>query len=325
MRAIQIDRFGEPEEVLVVREVPMPEPGPGQILIRMRARPVNPSILFMIRGMYGQLPALPAVPGNEGVGVVERLGAGVTSLAEGQQVVPFGGETWQEYVVAEADSVIPLPPDLSEAQASMLIVNPTSAWLMLEDELKVQPGEWILQNAANSAVGRFVIQIARMKGYRTINVVRRRDVIGELKEAGADEVICEADEDVVARVQEITGGKGVPYALESVGGGSGSRLAAALGPGGTMLVFGRVGGQPLTIDGGPLLFRGAAVKGWWLTRWFGQATPEQRAELFGTLIPLFVEGKLHAPVGGEYDLADVVAAVRESESGRKSGKILLVG
>jgi len=254
------------------------------------------------------------------------MGEGVEGLRAGQQVVPLGGAgTWQESLVVPATSLLPLPPGLSDTQAAMLLANPTSAWIMLEEELQVKKGEWVLQNAANSAVGRFVIQLAKHRGYRTINVVRRRDVIDDLREDGADEVICEADEDVAARVKEITGGRGVRHALDSVAGKSGSQLAGCLAPGGTLLVFGAISQQPLVIDPGQMLFRGTQVRGWWLMQWFRTASAEQREGLFRTLIPLVAQGVLRAPVAAEFDLADVREAVAAAEGSERKGKILLTG
>jgi NADPH:quinone reductase-like Zn-dependent oxidoreductase len=325
MRAVRFATFGDPANVLSVEELPKPEPGPGQALVRMRARPINPSDLFAIRGQYGRLPKLPATPGMEGAGVVEALGPGVTQLEVGQLVAPMSGGTWQEYLVADARALLPVPPGLDERQAAMLVANPTSAWLLLHEVLHVEPGAWVVQNAANSAVGRFVIQLARHAGFRTINVVRRRDVIDELLADGADAVICEADEDVVARVREIAGEKGVRYALDSVAGPSGSRLAQALGPAGTLVVFGAISREPLTLDAGSMLFRGISVRGWWLAHWYRTASSEQIARLFGAIAPLIVDGTLHAPVAAEYDLADIHQAVAAAAGSERNGKILLVG
>ncbi|MBV9787425.1 MAG: zinc-dependent alcohol dehydrogenase family protein [Chloroflexi bacterium] len=326
MRSVRFAAFGDPAEVLSIEDLPTPEPGPGQLLIRLRARPINPSDLFAIRGSYGVLPKLPATPGMEGAGVVEALGADVSNFQIGQQVVPLATNgTWQEYVVVDASAVLPLPPGLSDAQAAMVLANPTSAWLLLQEELRVEPGQWVLQNAANSAVGRFVIQLSRHYGYRTINVVRRSELRDELLGLGADAVICEADEDVVERVKELTGGKGVRYAIDSVGGASGSQLIQALGGGGTLIVFGAISRQPLTIDPGQMLFRGTTVRGWWLARWFRTAGQEKIGQLFSTLIPLIANGTLHVPVAAEYDLADVRQAVAAAEGSERNGKILLVG
>jgi NADPH:quinone reductase-like Zn-dependent oxidoreductase len=325
MRAVRFSQFGDPQEVLEVEDLPDPEPGPGQVRVRMHVRPINPSDIFTIRGMYGSLPRLPATPGLEGMGVVDRLGHGVSGLSEGDRVVPLGAAaTWQEYLIVAPEQLVPVPDGISDQQAAMLVVNPATAWLMLREDLRVREGEWVLQNAANSAVGTMVIQLSRRFGFRTINVVRRREVEGRLRELGADEVVCEADEDVVARVAEITGGRGVRHALESVGGASGSNLARCLGAGGTMLVFGAISREPLTIESGPLLFRGASIRGWWLTQWFKTASPDQREGLFRELFTLIGEGAMAAPVAREFDLAEVREAVSLAmRSGE--GKILLKG
>lgn len=325
MRAVRFAEFGDPADVLTVEDLPITAPGPGQVLLRMRAMPINPSDLFTIRGQYGRLPRLPATPGMEGAGVVESLGPGVRGLKVGQLVAPLGvGGTWQEYLVADAAALLPVPAELSERQAAMLLVNPTTAWLLLHEELRAQPGEWLIQNAANSAVGRHVIQLARRAGVRTINLVRRRALIDELRDEGADAVLCEDDPDLDAQIAALAGPKGPRHALDSVAGPSGSRLARALGPGGTMVVFGAISGQPLTIDPGALLFRGASVRGWWLTHWFRTAAPAQVSALFDAILPLVADGTLHAPVAGEYRLEDVCAAVREAAGSRRNGKILLV-
>lgn len=326
MRVVRFQSFGDPATVLAVEELPMPDPGPDQVLVRMRVRPINPSDLFMIQGTYGIKPALPATPGLEGMGVIEQLGANVLQWNVGQRVVPMGANgTWQEYVVADAQTLIPIPDEIADQDAAMLLANPTSAWLLLHDELKVPQGEWVLQNGANSAVGRFVIQLSKRDGIKTINVVRRRDVIDELRALGADEVICEADEDVVARVKEITGGKGVRYALDSVAGRSGGQLIQALATGGTAIIFGAISNKPLVVDPGTLLFKGNTVRGWWLSRWFRTASPEQISLLFTELVPLLADGTLRVPVAAAYDLADVQHAVATAAGSERNGKIVLTG
>ncbi len=326
MRAVRFASFGEPADVLTIENIPAPQPGPGQVLVRVQVRPINPSDLFVIRGLYGVLPRLPAVPGFEGAGVIVGVGEGVTDRTIGQLVIPMGAAgLWQEYVVIPAASAIPVPEPIGDRQAATALVNPATAWLMLTETLCIEPGEWVLQNAASSVVGRHVIQLARHLNFRTINVVRRREVIDELRALGADEVICEQDENVVARVHALTGGKGVRYALDSVGGSSGARLAASLAAGSTMLVYGAIAGEALTIHPGMILFRSATIRGWWLSHWFQTATPAQVQNLFATLFRLIGDGTLSTPIVAEYDLADVREAVREAERKTRPGKVLLVG
>lgn len=326
MRAVRFASFGEPVDVLTVDTVPAPQPGPGEVLVRMQVRPINPSDLFVIRGLYGTLPRLPAVPGFEGAGVIVGIGEGVTDRVIGQLVIPMGAAgLWQEYVVVPAARAIPVPAHIGDRQAATALVNPATAWLMLTETLRVEPGEWVLQNAANSIVGRHVIRLAQHLGFRTINVVRRREVMGELRALGANELICEQDEQVIARVHALTKGKGVRYALDSVGGESGARLAASLGVGGTMLVYGAISGEPLTVHPGMLLFRSASIRGWWLSHWFQHATPEQVQALFDTLFRLIADGTLITPIAAEYDLANVREAVVAAEQRTRDGKVLLVG
>ncbi len=325
MRSVRLTQFGEPAAVLSVEELPVPTPGPGEILIRIRARSINPSDLYMVRGTYGSLPKLPATPGFEGAGSVEAVGADVTTLTIGQSVVPLSGATWQEYVVTAASNVIPLPPGLTDEQAAMLLVNPPTAWLMLHELLQVQPGEWILQTAGNSAVGQLVIELARRHGARTISIVRRRDAVQPLLDLGGDAVLCAADDDIPARVRELVGKSGVPYVLDAVGGELGSLAAGQIGRGGHMIVYGALDGQPLALQTGALIFKEFQVSGFWFAAWLRRASPEAQARLWAGLLPLIHDGTLHAAIEARYDLGEIVAAVRHAEAPGRNGKILLLG
>src|SRR5215210_8254122 len=219
MQSVRFHEFGNPAEVLRVEEVERPAPGAGQVLVRMRARPINPSDVLTVRGLYGALPVPPATPGLEGMGEVAELGEGVTHLGAGQRVIPLGvAGTWQEFVVAPAAQLIPVPDSVNDRTAAQFVVNPLTAWIMTVEELDLQPGEWLLQTAAGPALGRVGLQIARQHGFRTINVVRRREQAEELKALGADEVICTDEEDIPERVREITGREGLHKAIDAVGG-----------------------------------------------------------------------------------------------------------
>ena len=326
MRAIRFEQFGPPAEVLRLAELPTPEPGPGKARLRLTHRPINPSDLLTVSGEYGRLPNLPATPGFEAVGRVEAVGEGVRGLAVGARVVPLSaGGTWCESVIADASMLVPVPDDVSDDAAAQFIVNPVTAWVMLEEELKLQPGDWVVQTAAGSTLGRLVIQLGRLRGYRTINFVRRPEQVDELLALGADAAIATSDGDVTERVRQLTGGRGATAALDAVGGETGALALRALRSGGTMLVYGMLGNEPLPLRNGEMLFRGLTARGFWLSQWFRQTPPAQVAGTLGTLMGLIAGGKLVPPVEAEYDLADFRAAIAHAERPGRRGKVLLTG
>src|SRR3954464_14131172 len=189
MKAVVFDRFGEPNEVLSVREVPTPEPGPGQVRVRMVASPVNPSDLLVVRGRYGVLPQLPSTPGFEGVGIVDKAGPGLLGwFAKGKRVTVINGAggNWAEYAVIPAKQARPVPSDLPDEQVASFFVNPATVLAMVRHVLKVPKGAWLLQSAAGSTLGKMIIKLGKVDGFKTLNVVRRREAIDELKALGGD-------------------------------------------------------------------------------------------------------------------------------------------
>jgi NADPH:quinone reductase-like Zn-dependent oxidoreductase len=327
MKAVRFSEFGLPENVVTVVDVPTPEPAADEIVVRMQARPINPSDLYQIMGVYGVKPKLPATPGLEGAGVVEKIGAEVKTLRPGQKIVPLkpAAGTWQECVVVKENQVFPVPDAMDIEAAAMMLANPFSAFLMTREVMKVGAGEWLLQDASGSALGLMVIALGKIYGFKTINVVRRREQVAELKARGADEVICSADEDIVSRVMEITGGKGVPYAIDAVAGQVGGALANALGVGGVLLVYGALDQADIAVSPGTLIFKEIAVKGFWVTRWFATASEERKRAVFGELLPLIMDGKIVSEVAARYSLDDAVAAVTHAQKVARGGKILLIG
>jgi len=326
MKSVKFHEFGNPADVLHVEDVPQPEPGANQVLVRLRARSINPSDLLTVRGLYGALPKLPATPGLEGMGEVETVGDGVKHLRPGQRVIPLGVQgTWQEYILAPSAQLIPVPDGVSDQTAAQFVVNPLTAWIMTIEELKVQPGEWLLQTAAGSTLGRVVLQIARQRGFKTINVVRRREQVEELKALGADEVICTADEDLVERVKEITGKAGLTKAIDAVGGQTGADVMRALGRGGVSLVYGLLSMQPMLIDGGRMIFTTTTLRGFWLTEWLRTAAPERQQAVTSEMLRAMATNEIVPPVEAEYPLTDILSAVEHAERPGRSGKVLLVG
>ena len=326
MQSIRFYEFGNPADVLRIEDVPQPEPGPNQVLVRLRARSINPSDLLTVRGLYGSLPKLPSTPGLEGMGEVVTVGDGVKNLRAGQRVIPIGVPgTWQEYVLAESTQLIPVPDNVSDQTAAQFVVNPLTAWIMTIEELALKPGEWLLLTAAGSTLGRVVLQIARLRGFKTINVVRRREQVEELKALGADEVICTTDEDLVERVKEITGKVGLTKAIDAVGGETGAAVARALGSGGVMLVYGLLSMEPMPVDGGRMIFATTTIRGFWLSQWLRTAPPERQQAVTAELLRLMSSHEIVPPVEAEYPLSDVIAAVEHAARRGRRGKVLFVG
>lgn len=326
MRSVRFYEFGNPADVLRVEDVQQPEVGATQILVRLRARSINPSDLLTVRGLYGSLPALPATPGLEGMGEVAAVGDGVKNFRLGQRVIPLGVQgTWQEYLLAENTRLIPVPDSVGDQTAAQFVVNPLTAWIMTIEELSLKPGEWLLQTAAGSTLGRVVLQLAHLRGFKTINVVRRRAQVEELKTLGADEVICTDDEDIVERVKEITGKAGLTKAIDAVGGETGAAAMRALGRGGVMLSYGALSMKPLPLDGGRMIFNTTTLRGFWLGEWLRSAAPERQQAVTAEMMRSMASHEIVPPVEAEYPLSEVLSAVEHAQRPGRSGKVLLVG
>lgn len=322
MKRSLLTAFGKVAEVLRVEEVAVPTPGEGELLLEMLAAPINPADLNIIEGKYGALPDLPAVIGNEGVGRVTQCGAGVTGFAPGDLVLPMCWGTWTEFMTVSAEGAIRLPVDLDPLQAAMLAVNPLSAWGMLEEFVDLQEGDWIVQNAANSAVGRSVIQIAKARGWKSLNVVRRPELVEELKALGADEVVLE-DFDLRKEIGSLCGSDRPRLALNAVGGASALNLANALGDEGTLVTYGAMSRQPLKLPNGLLIFRNLVFQGFWLKKWIQRLSAAQRHEIMARLAELVQTGRLQMPVHRVFPLEELAAAIAEANEEGRSGKVLL--
>ncbi|MGQ0633187.1 MAG: zinc-dependent alcohol dehydrogenase family protein [Planctomycetaceae bacterium] len=325
MRAIVFDRFGEPADVLQVRESPEPVPSPGEIRVRMLAAPVNPSDLMVVRGVYGRLPPLPATPGLEGVGVVEANGGGwLGKFLLGKRVAVLNSRTgsWAEKAVLPVKQAIPLSSRLSVEQGAMFFVNPATAYIMTREILRVPPGEWLLQTAAGSAVGRMIIRLGKRFGFKTINIVRRGEQKAELQALGADVVIAESDGDVAAQVRNAVG-DGVRYVVDPVGGKTASAVVRSLARGGRMLVFGTLSPDPLSFSPRELMVAAASIEGFWLSNWMSTQKLVNKLRLRSVLTKLILDGTLASDVGGTYEIDAIAAAVHAAEKPARDGKVLL--
>jgi NADPH:quinone reductase-like Zn-dependent oxidoreductase len=331
MQAVVLEQFGEPVEVLSVRDVTPPMTEPGQVFVRMLAAPVNPSELMVVRGIYGKLPDLPATPGFEGVGVVESSGGGLLGkMLVGKRVAVLNALTgsWCEQTVLPAKQAIPLPAELSIEQAAMFFVNPATAFIMTCKVLAIPQGEWLLQTAAGSALGRMVIRLGKRFGFRTLCVVRREAQIEELTQLGADAVVAfDPSADNVSKlraaVDERTNGRGVKFAIDPVGGGTGSAVVECLGPDGRLLVFGTLSDQPLTFSSRALMTPGAQIEGFWLANWMAKQGLFSKLGLVNQVKKLMREGVLVSEVSQSFPLENITEAVTAAEEPGRGGKIIL--
>lgn len=328
-RAEYTHRGPVPQDVIAVVERETPRPAAGEALVEVLAAPINPSDVLTLTGGYGTLPPLPAVGGNEGIGRVVEVADDVQGLRAGQTVLlPVGSGTWTTHLVAASKALLPLPDadgggDADPAQLAMIAVNPPTARLLLTEYVALQTGDWVLQNAANSAVGGYLVQLAKLRGLKTVNIVRRASAVAAVQRQGGDVVLVDGD-DLAARVKAATGGAAIRLGIDAVGGMATDRLAQALASGGTVVNYGAMGGEPCTISPASLIFRGMSLRGFWLAWWLRQAAPEARMALFGELAALVAQGRLSARVQATYGIDDVKAAVAAAAVGERDGKIVLV-
>ena len=326
MKAIVFDRCGDPEQVLQLRDLPEPKPARRQVRVRMLASPINPSDLLFIQGRYGRQPELPASPGFEGVGIVEESGGGLLGWrVRGRRVAVLGALSgcWREQVIVPAHQAVPVPVDVPDEQAAAFFVNPATALIMTRHVLRVPRGAWLLQTAAGSALGRMVIRLGKRDGFRTINVVRRREQAEELLREGADAVICTADESISERVGALTSGAGVPFALDAVGGATGSEVVRTLAAGGRMLVYGTLSFEPLWIDPRTLIVGQKRVEGFWLGEWVARQGLLTKLRLVRTIGRLMSAGVLTSPVSATYPMEKIHEAVRAAAQPGRPGKLIL--
>jgi NADPH:quinone reductase-like Zn-dependent oxidoreductase len=325
MKAIICERWGEPEEVLQVREVPEPVAGRGQVRVRMIASPINPSDLLMVRGQYGRQPPLPATPGFEGVGIVESGSGLLARRVMGRRVAVLnrGDGNWKEYVVIPARQAVPVPKELSDEQAATFFINPATALVLTRYVFRVPPGAWLLQTAAGSTLGRMIIRLGQRFGFRTLNVVRRREQAEELLRLGGTAAIATNDESLTERVAELTGGDGVRYALDAVGGATGSEVVRVLARSGRLVVYGTLAGEPMNVDPRALMVGQKRIEGFWLSEWTRDQKPWTMLWLFRQIGKLIRDGVLVSEVGKSFALADIHAAVRQAQLPGRQGKVLL--
>jgi len=354
MKSARLAAFTDRPDDIRIEEAAMPEPGPGQVRVRMLLAPVNPSDLNFVRGTYYAAlervvwnqdrpsgdetvcfdaartvpcPLPPYALGLEGVGIVDRCGSGwLARRLQGRRVAIASGPpqgTWQEFTVVEARRAVPVPAGMADEQAAMYLANPISAYVMVHEILRVPRGAWVLLTAAGSALAKSVVRLGRRQGFRTLCVVRSGANSAELVALGAGAVVETDSQDLLREVARITGGRGVGFALDCVGGDLGAQAVRCLGPGGQLIVYGTLADAPMCIPSRDLMMPMSLVSGFFLGHWMSQQSPLRLLAVLRAVRKLALEGVFHSPVTETYPLEEVARAVSAAIAPGRTGKVML--
>lgn len=320
---LQIEHTGNPPDVVKIAKRDLLPPEGHEVRVRMLFAPINPADLNFIEGNYGRATTPPCIPGHEGCGEVEEVGSAVTSLAKGDVVIPLlGVGCWAQHLTAPEHHFAKLPPQIEHVQASMLRINPVTAWALLKHYTDLGKGDWVAQNAANSGVGRALIQIARHLGIQTVNFVRRPELIEELKALGADIVVLDTDEGV-AEARKLIGSKPVRLATNAVGGDSAIRLMDLLAPEGTLVTYGAMSRRSLKVPNKFLIFKNLQLRGLWITQWLEKASTVELYEVLDPLTALIEKGELVTAIDEIVPLSNFKHALTRAQEGSRNGKVIL--
>lgn len=318
-------QFGSPQEVLTIESKTIQPPKEQEVLVRMSACPINPSDLIPIRGSYANRISLPAIPGYEGVGVVEAIGPRVSPHLIGKRVLPLRGEgTWKEIVKTSAHYTVPIPDSIDDVTAAQLYINPLTAWAICTDVLQLSADDVLVVNACGSSIGRIFVQLSKVLGFRLIAVTRNNRHTEDLLQLGASDVIDTSQVALYEAVMTLTNGRGATAAIDSIGGSSGTALAFCVRPNGRFITIGLLSG--LQVD-----WRAIAEEAkvhaniFHLRHWNQKVSTIQWQETFQILIQLVEDQKLEfLGANALYDLSAVKKAVKFVEcSNRAKGKVFL--
>jgi len=323
MKSAQLTAIGPAEKVVACIEVPdPPAPGTGEVLVDIVACSINPADILMIEGNYAAVPETPCAVGIEGAGTVVAVGPGVTALKVGDKVMSLARSNWVQRIGDRAEAFIRLPDGVDLAQAAMLKVNVATAHLMLGNYVSLARGDWVIQDAANSGVGIDLIRLAHADGIRTVNVVRRAELIEPLKRLGADVVVVDGP-GLPDRVKRETGGANIRLGIDAVGGSAIGRLAACVGEGGTVVNYGLLSGEPCEISAFNFVFRDITVTGFWLAKLMRGMRLDEIQAMYGKLAQRLIDGTLHVDIEATYPLEKISDALAHAKREGRAGKVQL--
>ncbi|MFA1821886.1 zinc-dependent alcohol dehydrogenase family protein [Virgibacillus oceani] len=321
---IKLYEFGSPKDVLKVEYKSIEPPKENEVLVRMLARPINPSDLIPIRGTYSHRISLPNIPGYEGVGIVEDVGSLVSTNLIGKRVLPLRGEgTWQEFVRTSAEFVVPIPDSVDDFTAAQMYINPITAWVTCTEVLKLKQNDILLVNAGGSSIGRIFAQLSKVLGFKLIAVTRNDKYTEELLDLGASYVIDTSTVPLYETVMELTNETGADAAIDSIGGSSGNELAFCVHPNGNLLTIGLLSG--IQVNWADIVNKAKVNANMFhLRNWNKDVSVTKWQGTFSRLIRLIVERKLRLMiVDSTYDLLNIKTAINVVESKETKGKVFL--
>ena len=324
MKQVQFTAFGSPKDVVVCADVDdVGSPGSNEVVVDIDAFPINPADLLTISGGYAVKPDLPATLGAEGTGRISEIGDSVSDLDFGDRVIMLERNNWCQRRRVSAGKVIKVPDDADTLQLAMLKVNPATALMMMRDYVALKAGDWLIQDAANSGVGTSLIKLAKADGLRTVNVVRRSELIDKLEALGADVVLVDGD-DLADRVKAATNNAHISLAIDAVGGTQITRLADCLGEGATVVNYGLLSGEPCQIRADQTIFNGITLTGFWLQKALTSIAYPDLRKLYQDLGAKVLSTQLHVEIEAVYPIEQIKDAVDHAGRGGRDGKILVL-
>lgn len=322
MKAIVVEEFGGPE-VLKLAEVERPEPGEGEVSIRVRAAGINYADTMRRKNEYLKKQTLPFIPGSEVAGTVESLGSGVSNVSEGDEVVVLGNDGgYAEYAVAPASTVIPVPEGLGFDEAAAIPLQGLTAYHLIKTTGRMTGGESVVVHAAAGGVGYLAVQMAKLMGAgKVIATASNQEKLNLAKDLGADVLIDYTEDDWPETVKEATGGHGADVILEMVGGDFPEKNLTCLAPFGRMVVFGAASGEPSSVGLFRMMRKQQTVSGFFLP-WI-MADQDLLTSSMGEILSWLSSGDLELNVGGRYSLDRASDAHADLEGRKTTGKLVL--
>ncbi len=323
MKQIQFHRFGPPSLVAQCEEAKKPsEPSSWEVIVEVDAFPINPADSAMMMGRYGFLNKPPSTIGMEGAGRIVEMGKSVNDLKIGDPVIILANNNWCQFRKVPATLVVKVPEDANLLQMSMLKVTGLTAWKLLNEVVPMKVGDFVIQNAPLSAVGRYVIQLAQVMGLRTINLVRRSDQLELVKQLGGTINLLDDDE-VAPMVRKEIERSPLKLALDCVGGRSTEHLAQCLSESGKIVNYGMLSMEPCTISPEHLIFRNIELTGFWLSRVLNKMSAAERVLQISKLAQLSHEGKLIGPIDSQFSIQQIQEALGRADETGRNGKVII--